>query len=38
MITWIFIIVPSVLLLGVIITGYIVTCKKCSRKNKITQK
>ena len=32
MITWIFIIVPSVLLLGVIITGYIVTCKKMSKK------
>lgn len=38
MITWILIIVPIVLLLGVIITGYIVTCKKMSKKKQNNQK
>ena len=38
MITWILIIVPSVLFLGVIITGYIVTCKKMSKKKQDNQK
>ncbi len=38
MITWILIIVPSVLLLGIIITGYIVTCKKMSKKKQNNQK
>ena len=38
MITWILIIVPSVLFLGVIITGYIVTCKKMSKKKQNNQK